>query len=164
MVRTSVVPEHPRSIERRPKMRPRRPSRRPAAAARINAPMEKADAGKPLSRLTQQLCLSQPVAIGTSGADRCHARTTLRRGGIQGRRAPKAGQGIGARHETSGLNGRTSPTLDDVSDLLALERQSSRRLVSAAATPRRSMHRLRTDQIPFQGKPRSTFSPTGWQS
>ena len=159
-----MVPEHPRSIERRPKMRPRRPSRRPAATARINAPMEKADAGKPLSRLTQQLCLSQPVAIGTSGADRCHARTTLRRGGIQGRRAPKAGQGIGARHDMSGLNGRTSPTLDDVSDLLALERRSSRRLVSAAATPRRSMHRLRTDQIPFQGKPRSTFSPTGWQS
>ena len=51
--------------------------------------------------------------------------------------------------------------LDDVSDPLALER---RRLVSAAATQHQSMHRLRTDQIPFQGKPRSTISPTSWQS
>ena len=99
----------------------------------MNAPMEKADAGKPLSRLTQQLCLSQPVAIGTSGADRCHARTTLRRGGIQGCRA--AGQGIGARHDTSGLNGRTSPTLDDVSDLLALERAGIEALISELAVP-----------------------------
>jgi hypothetical protein len=49
--------------------------------------------GKPLSRRTQQLRLSQPV-IGTSGVDECHACATLHKGGIQvTARAQKPGKG-----------------------------------------------------------------------